>query len=241
MITSTIDIVKEEFAKVCAELHICTEKEGESIKGTDMKYRQTLLIYDDVTDYIKRNFIQQCVMLANEKQVETMRILGAFMRSCSQDAYLNSPLTLFVEDMVEHDKMITLKVKFIQGRLESILNPNFNASEEEIREFINLNLRSVIGNGLLLVKFLATEGFVADKEYTNQFIKFLATGGGFAAYKEYTNQSQQILNKWISEAKDPTEEEMVRLMHMTPMNKDIIEMTNINLDRYYALCDIFIW
>lgn len=221
MITSTIDVVKEEFAKVCAELHICTEEEGESIKNTDMKYRQTLLIYDDVTDYIKRNFIQQCVMLAKEKKAETMRILGAFMKSCSQDSYLNSPLTLFVEDMVEHDKMITLKTKFIQGRLESILNPNFNASEEEIREFINLNLRSVIGNGLLLVKFLATEGFVA--------------------YKAYTNQSQQILNKWISEAKDPTEEEMVRLMCMTPMNKDIVEMTNINLDRYYELCDIFIW
>lgn len=221
MITSAIDVVKEEFAKVCAELHICTEEEGESIKNTDMKYRQTLLIYDDVTDYIKRNFIQQCVMLAKEKQAETMRILGAFMKSCSQDSYLNSPLTLFVEDMVEHDKMITLKTKFIQGRLESILNPNFNASEEEIREFINLNLRSVIGNGLLLVKFLATEGF--------------------AAYKEYTNRSQQILNKWISEAKDPTEEGMVRLMYMTPMNKDIIEMTNMNLDRYYELCDIFIW
>lgn len=221
MITDTIDVVKEEFAKVCAELHICTEEEGESIKNTDMKYRQTLLIYDDVTDYIKRNFIQQCVMLAKEKQAETMRILGAFMKSCSQDSYLNSPLTLFVEDMVEHDKMITLKTKFIQGRLESILNPNFNASEEEIREFINLNLRSVIGNGLLLVKFLASEGF--------------------AAYKEYTNQSQQILNKWISEAKDPTEEGMVRLMYMTPMNKDIIEMTNIDLDRYYKLCDIFIW
>ena len=221
MITDAIDVVKEEFAKVCAELHICTEEEGESIKNTDMKYRQTLLIYDDVTDYIKRNFIQQCVMLAKEKQADTMRILGAFVKSCSQDSYLNSPLTLFVEDMVEHDKMITLKTKFIQGRLESILNPNFNASEEEIREFINLNLRSVIGNGLLLVKFLATKGFTE--------------------YKEYTNQSQQILNKWISEAKDPTEEEMVRLMYMTPMNKDIIEMTNIDLDRYYELCDIFIW
>ena len=222
-IDEAIEVVKEEYAKICEELNIYAGEKSMPIGNTGKSYRYSLIIYEDITDYIGRNFIGQCAALSRAN-APTVQILGAFMKSCTQDAYLNSPLTLFIMDMVNDTKsdIIILKLKLIQGRLESILNPNLNVTDDEIREFINKTIRVTMANGLVMLKYLMTDG-------------------GLEAYKQATEVSRKILNQWISETDDQSEEQLVRLMYKAPLNKEGIDLVNINLERYYELCDKFIW
>ena len=222
-IDEVIEIVGEEYAKICQELNIYAGEESMSIGNTGKSYRYSLIIYEDITDYIGRNFIGQCAALSRAN-APTVQILSAFMKSCTQDAYLNSPLTLFIMDMVNDTKSntIILKLKLIQGRLESILNPNLNVTDDEIREFINKTIRVTMANGLVMLKYLMSDG-------------------GLESYKQATEASRKILNQWIDEADDLSEEQLVRLMYEAPLNKEGINLVNINLERYYELCDKFIW
>lgn len=222
-VDEAIEVVKEEYAKICEELNIYAGEESMSIGNTGKSYRYSLIIYEDITDYIGRNFIGQCAALSRAN-APTVQILSAFMKSCTQDAYLNSPLTLFIMDMVNDAKSntIILKLKTIQGRLESILNPNLNVTDDEIREFINKTIRVTMANGLVLLKYLTTDG-------------------GLEAYKQATEASRKILNQWIDEADDLSEEQLVRLMYKAPLNKEGIDLVNVDLERYYELCDKFIW
>lgn len=222
-IDEAIEVVKEEYSKVCKELNIYAGEESMPIGNTGKSYRQTLIIYENVTDYINRNFIGQCARLV-KNEAPAINVLQALMKSCSQDSYLNSPLTLFIEDMVENPKTntIILKLKMIQGRLETILNPNFNVTDSEIREFINMTIKTTISIGLVLIKYLVSDG-------------------GFDAFKQATQSSQKILNRWIDEVDNPSEEKLVRLMHEAPITKEGLDLVNIDLERYYELCDKLIW
>ena len=217
-------MVQEEYAKICEDLHICADEEGIPIGDTGKKYRQTLVIYENVTDFIKRNFLAECARLIKDG-VPAIRVLDSLMRSCSQDAYLNSPLTLFVEDMAENTKTntIVLKLKFIQDRLESILNPNFDVSDDEIREFINMTIRINIGNGLVLINYLMTSSF--------------------DAYKKFIQESQKLMNQRIEQLKpeESTEENLVRIMYSAPFNRLAISLTKVDIKRYYELCEKLIW
>ena len=222
-VDEAIEVVKEEYAKICEELNIYAGEESMPIGNTGKSYRYSLIIYDDITEYIRRTFIGQCAALS-KGNVPTAQILGAFMKSCTQDAYLNSPLTLFIVDMMNNmmSNTIILKLKIIQGRLESILNPNLNVTDDEIREFINKTIRITTANGLVMLKYLMTDG-------------------GLEAYKQATEASRKILNLWIDESDDRSEEQLVRLMHKAPLNKEGIDLVNVDLERYYELCDKFIW
>lgn len=222
-VDEAIEVVTEEYAKICQELNIYAGEKSMPIGNTGKSYRYSLIIYDDITDYIRRNFIGQCAALS-KANAPTVQIFSAFMKSCDQDAYLNSPLTLFIMDMANDTKSntIILKLKIIQGRLESILNPNLNVTDDEIREFINKTIRVTMANGLVMLKYLMTDG-------------------GFEAYKQAIESSHKLLNQWIEEADDQSEEQLVRLMYKAPLNKEGIDLVNVDLERYYELCDKFIW
>ena len=222
-VDEAIEVVAEEYAKICQELNIYAGEESMPIGNTGKSYRYNLIIYEDITAYIGRTFIGQCAALSRGN-VPTVQILGALMKSCTQDAYLNSPLTLFIVDMANDmvSNTIHLKLKIIQGRLESILNPNLNVTDDEIREFINKTIRVTMANGLVMLKYIMSDG-------------------GLEAYKQATESSHKLLNQWIDEADDQSEEQLVRLMYKAPLNKEGIDLVHVDLERYYELCDKFIW
>ncbi len=91
-----------------------------------------------------------------------------------------------------------------------------------VDEFINKTIRVTMANGLVMLKYLTSDG-------------------GLEAYKQATEASRKILNQWIDEADDLSEEQLVRLMYKAPLNKEGIDLVNVNLERYYELCDKFIW